>query len=78
MRELDLQLDRVGLEVDEPPARGQLGQRLRAAVQVDDQVGRAVEALQLELAHPVAAAVVVQGVEGPAVGEAEAAHHARR
>ena len=45
--QLDLELDRVGLEVDEAPGRVVLRPRLGAAVEVDDQLGRRVQAAQL-------------------------------
>ena len=41
--QLDLQTNRVGLEVDEPPGLGELGQRIGRAVQVDDELGLAEE-----------------------------------
>ena len=68
---LDLELHRVGLDVDEPAGLGVLGARFRAAVEVEDQLGRGVEAAQLALAHPVEAAVDVQRLVGPASSEAE-------
>ena len=77
MLQLELQLDRVGLQVDEPAAGAQLRQGLGAAVEVDQQLGGAVEAFELELAHPEAPPVVMQGFERPAIGEAEAAHDRR-
>ena len=54
-RKLDLELHRIGLEVDEAAGRGVLGPRLGAAVQVDDQLRRRVQPRELALAHPVAA-----------------------
>jgi hypothetical protein len=40
--ELELELNRIGLQVDQPPGRRQLRIGLGAAVEVDQQVGRAV------------------------------------
>ena len=74
---LDLELDGIGLEVDEAAARAQLRPRLGAAVQVDDQLGLPVERGQLALAHAERAAVVVQRLVGPAIGQAVAAEHGR-
>ena len=66
--QLDLQLDGVGLQVDEPAGGGELGQRQGAAVQVDEQRRRRGRARSsCALAHAEAAAVVVQRVEGPAI-----------
>ena len=76
--ELELELHRVGLQVDEPAGRRQLGQRLGAAVEVDQQLRGAVEPFELALAHTEAAAVVVERVEGPAVREPEAPHDRSR
>ena len=53
--ELELELDRVGTEVDEPAGRGVLVERHGAAVHVHDQRGVAVELAQLRLGHAVAA-----------------------
>ena len=71
--ELDLQVDGIGLQVDQPAGGGMFRQRHGAPVQVDDQLGRGVELLQLRIAHAVAAAVGVQGMEGPAVAHVDAA-----
>ena len=40
--QLNLNLYRVGAQVDEPAGRAMLGQRLGATVQVEDQLSRAV------------------------------------
>ena len=76
--DLELDLDRVGAEEHEPVGRGVLGQRQRAAVHVDDQRGVPVEPVELLGAHPVAAPVLVQRLERPAVLEPEALGDARR
>ncbi len=47
--QLDLELDRVGLDVDELAGLGVLGQWDRAAVKVEDQLGGTVEAAQPRL-----------------------------
>src|SRR5581483_12029441 len=59
--ELDLELHRVRLHVDEPARGGELGERLGAAVEIEDQMSGADQALELSLAHAVAAPVVVEG-----------------
>ncbi len=69
--ELDLKLDRISLEVDEPASSIVLGPRLCASVEIDDQLGRGVDPLKALLAHPVDAAVVVERVVGPPVLESE-------
>ena len=69
--ELDLELNGVGLEVDESAGLVVLRPRLRPAMQVDDQFCRGVEAPELLLAHSVQPAVGVQGVVGPAAVERE-------
>src|SRR5207247_4016066 len=73
---LDLEQDGVGLQVHQPAGGVVLGQRHRAAVQVDDQRRRLVQPAQGRLAHAVAAAVVVERVVGPASGETKAARDA--
>ena len=71
--ELDLQGDRIRLQVHEPVGRVVLGQRLGPAMQVDDADGRAVEPPELGGAHPEATVVVVQAEECPPVTQSEAA-----
>ena len=70
--DLELDLDRVGPEEDEPVGGGVLGQGQGAAVHVDDQGRVPVEAVELLGAHPVAAPVLVQRLERPAPLEPEA------
>ena len=43
MVQFELQLDRVGLEVDKAPGCGEFRRRLSAAVEVDQKLGRPVE-----------------------------------
>ena len=69
--QLDLELHGIGLQVDEAAGLVVLRPRLGAAVEVDDQLGRRVQAPQLALAHPVEPPVVVQRLVGPASAEAE-------
>jgi hypothetical protein len=73
--QLDLQLDGIGLEIDEPAAGGQFGQRLGPAVQVDQQRGLAVQAFELGLAHAEAAAVLVQRAKRPPLAQPEPPHY---
>ena len=51
-----------------------LVERGRAAVQVDQDVGGAVRAAEGAEPHPVALAVLVQRVVGPALAQVEARH----
>ena len=76
LRQLDLDLDRVRLQEDQPVRRAMLGQRQGPAMEVDDPSGRVVEACELPRAQAVAPAVGVQRVERPAVAEVESAQHA--
>jgi hypothetical protein len=74
--QLDLEQDRIGLEINEAIAGMELGQWLRPAVKVDDQKRRVVQAPQLSEGHPKAAVVLVEPVERPLVLEPEPAHDA--
>src|SRR5207249_1958932 len=76
LRELDLEMARIGLEEDQPTCLRVLGAGPRGAVEVDDQVRRPIEPAKLFEAHAVAAPVVVQRMVGPPSGEAKAAHQA--
>ena len=69
--ELDLELHGIRLQADEPPGLDVLRKRHRAPVQVDQQVGRAVEALQPPFAHAEMTVAVVDRVIRPAVPEVE-------
>ena len=71
--EFDLEFHGIGLDVDEP--RAVLLARLGAAVEIDDQIGAGVERAELLARHAEGAAVIPKRVVGPAVAEAEPAHH---
>ena len=76
LRQLDLDLDRVRLQEDQPVRRAMLGQRHGPPMEVDDPSSRVVEVGELPLAQAVGPAVGVQSVKRPAVAEIESAQHA--
>ncbi len=55
LMEIDLDIHRVGLQVDEPVSRSQFGRRDVAAVEIDDQRGGAIHIAELALAQAEAA-----------------------
>jgi hypothetical protein len=73
--ELCLELHGIGLHVDQPARPAVLRARDRAAVEVDDELGRVVQLEEPLLAEAVAAAVGVQRLVRPPVAEVEAGEH---
>src|SRR5207237_6793233 len=71
----DLDLDRVGLHVDQPPRLSVLREWLGAAVEIHDELGRAIQFAELAPVH-AEASVNIDGVVRPPPREAEAGHHA--
>src|SRR3954451_10571400 len=61
LRELELQLNRVRLQVDEAVGLAQLRQGLGSPMQVHDQLRRPEQTLEAGLRHAIAAAIRVQG-----------------
>ena len=74
MEQFDFELHGVGADVRQPPRAFVLGQRVRAPVEVEQQLRGLVESLKTAPAHPEAATVRVKRVIGPAVAEFEPPH----
>ena len=72
--ELHLAQHRIGAQVDQPSRRDMFGQRRRPAMQVDEKGRRPIELPKRLVAHPVAAAIGVQGMERPPPAQIEAPH----
>ena len=62
---LDLQLHRIGLEINQPAGGGVFRQWLGAAVQINDELGRSEEMVQIVLAHAKALVTFMERLIAP-------------
>ena len=72
--ELNFQLDRIRLQINEPALRAVLGARNGSTMEVNDQRRRVVKLHHLSFGHAIKATVGMQRLEGPAVTEIKTGH----
>jgi hypothetical protein len=74
--QFDLDGDGVCFKVDQSSCCIVLGSRHRPAVQVDDEIGRVIQIIELILSQTIAATVRVQRVKSPMILQIKTPHYA--